>query len=54
MKVAQGAHIVPYSKGGKTEWNNLVVVSAEHNRKMGDMNAYDYKDIYQRQVAKAA
>lgn len=54
MKVAQGAHIVPYSKGGKTEWNNLVVVSAEHNRKMGDMNAYDYKDFYQRQAAKAA
>jgi len=54
MKVAQGAHVVPYSKGGKTEWDNLIVVSAEHNRKMGDMNAYDYKDLYQRQVAKAA
>jgi hypothetical protein len=51
MKDAQGAHIVPYSKGGKTEWNNLVVVSAEHNRKMGDMNAYDYRDIFERKVA---
>lgn len=51
MKTAQGAHIVPYSKGGKTEWNNLVVVSAEHNRKMSDMNAYDYRDMFERKAA---
>lgn len=51
MKDAQGAHIVPYSKGGKTEWDNLVVVSAEHNRKMSDMNAYDYRDMFERKAA---
>jgi 5-methylcytosine-specific restriction endonuclease McrA len=51
MKKAQGAHIVPYSKGGRTEWNNLIVVEDVHNRKMGDMNAYDYKDMYDRKAA---
>jgi hypothetical protein len=51
MKQAQGAHIIPHSKGGKTEWNNLVVVSAEHNRKMSDMNAYDYRDMFERKAA---
>lgn len=54
MNDAQGAHVVPHSAGGATEYGNLVVVSAEHNRKMGEMNAYDYKDLYQRQVKKAA
>lgn len=46
MKDAQGAHIRPHSKGGETIYENLVVVSAEHNRKMGEMNAYDYLDLW--------
>jgi len=51
---AQGGHIVPYSKGGKTEYENLVVVSAEHNRLMGETNANDYKALYLAQNKKAA
>ena len=43
MADAQGGHIKPHSKGGKTEFSNLIVISAEHNRRMQDMNAYDYK-----------
>jgi len=43
MKDAQGGHIIPHSKGGKTDYSNLVVISAEHNRRMQDMNAHEYK-----------
>jgi len=43
MKDAQGGHIVAHSQGGKTEYSNLVVISAEHNRRMQDTNANDYK-----------
>jgi len=41
---AQGAHIVPHSLGGKTEYDNLVVVNKYHNSMMGSMNAYDYRE----------
>lgn len=43
MSNAQGGHIVAHSQRGKTEYSNLVVISAEHNRRMQDMNAHDYK-----------
>jgi 5-methylcytosine-specific restriction endonuclease McrA len=43
MKDAQGGHIVAHSQGGSTLYANLVVISAEHNRRMQDMNANDYK-----------
>lgn len=43
MKDAQGGHIVPHSKGGQSVYENLVVISAEHNRRMQDTNAHDYK-----------
>ena len=46
MNEAEGGHIVAYSKGGKTEIDNLVVIRADHNRRMQDMNANDYKEIY--------
>ena len=42
-KDAQGGHIISYKNGGKTEIDNLVVISAEHNRRMQDQNAHDYK-----------
>ena len=40
---AVGAHIDAWSNGGKTNDNNLVVVSEKHNRAMGTMNVEDYK-----------
>ena len=46
MDDAQGGHIASYSSGGKTEYDNLVVISAEHNRRMQDQNAHDYKEAW--------
>lgn len=40
---AEGAHIVPRSKGGTTAYSNLEVTSRVHNRTMGSMNLWDYK-----------
>lgn len=44
---AVGAHIVPYSKGGTTDYSNLEVTSAAHNRNMGTMNLLEYKAALQ-------
>lgn len=51
---AQGAHIHSHKRGGWTTLDNLVVVSSEHNRAMGEMNANDYKARYLAQNKKAA
>ena len=44
MKDAVGAHIIAHSNGGKTETDNLVVVSKAHNTAMGTMPVDVYKD----------
>lgn len=54
MDDAQGGHIASYSSGGKTEYDNLVVISAEHNRRMQDQNAHDYKEAWLAQQKKSA
>lgn len=41
---ACGAHLVPWSKGGSTKRDNLVVTSFRHNIAMGAMNAETYKN----------
>ena len=46
MTNAVGAHIKAYSKGGRTEISNLIVCSAEHNRRMQDMDPEEYKKVY--------
>lgn len=46
MDEAEGGHIIAYSKGGKTEIDNLVVIRNVHNRRMQDMNAHDYKKMF--------
>jgi hypothetical protein len=46
MKDAQGGHIIAHSKGGTSTYDNLVVISAEHNRRMQDINANDYKQMW--------
>ena len=53
-KDAQGGHIISYKNGGKTEIDNLVVISAEHNRRMQDQNAHDYKEAWLAQQKKSA
>jgi hypothetical protein len=40
---AEGAHIIAFSKGGTTTYDNLVVTHKDHNRAMGSMNVEDYK-----------
>lgn len=42
----QCAHIVAYSKGGKTTLDNLVPTCVKCNQDMGTMNLLDYKKIY--------
>jgi hypothetical protein len=43
MKDAVGAHVIAHSNGGKTETDNLVVVSKAHNTAMGTMPVDVYK-----------
>ena len=50
MDEAEGGHIIPFSQGGKTEVDNLVVIRSVHNRRMQDMNAHDYKKMYIEQL----
>ena len=41
-----GAHIIPHSEGGKTEYDNLMITTKFHNTKMGTMNALEYKKMW--------
>lgn len=45
MKTAQGGHIVAHSEGGKTTYENLAMISADHNSKMGSMSIDQYKEL---------
>jgi len=38
MKDAEGDHIIPHSKGGKTTYDNLVMIRKEYNREMSSMD----------------
>jgi hypothetical protein len=53
MKDAEGGHIVPHSKGGKTEIGNLVVIRGVHNRRMQDVNANNFKENFLRVIDQA-
>ena len=44
MKDCEAAHIVSHTDGGKSTYDNFVMVLKEHNRKMGSMNLNDYMD----------
>lgn len=46
MEEAEAAHIDPYAEGGATTRENTLIVRREHNRKMGTMNALQYKELY--------
>jgi hypothetical protein len=47
---AVGAHIIPHCKGGPTTYDNLIVVSTQINRDMGDMTLQEYLDMKQMYV----
>ena len=51
MKNAQGGHIISHTNGGRTTYDNLVMISAEHNRKMGSYSLDDYLLLLKRQKA---
>jgi len=45
MENAHGGHLVAHSRGGKTEFSNLVMISAKHNLDMGSMSFVLYKEL---------
>ena len=45
MDEAHGAHIDPHCSGGETIYENLAMVRAEHNLRMGGMNLKAYKAL---------
>ena len=47
MEDMEAAHIVPHSGGGRSTYDNFVMVLKEHNRKMGSMNLHDYMNSLQ-------
>ena len=54
MTEATAGHNIAHSNGGKTDYNNLVVIRAIHNQKMGAMDADVYRDVYYRNTNIAA
>lgn len=51
---AVGGHIIPHSKGGKTTYDNLVVLSKKSNAMVGDIPFYEYKQKYDAEQVKLA
>ena len=43
---AEGGHIIPFAKQGKTTYDNLVILSKSANSKMGDTPFYEFKEKY--------
>ena len=45
MKDAQGDHIIPHCDGGRTTYDNLMMISTEHNQRKGSMSLEKYKEL---------
>ena len=43
-KDCEAAHITAYDNGGKSTYDNFVMVLKKHNRDMGTMNLHDYME----------
>lgn len=43
---AIGCHIVPVDENGKVTYDNLLISTHYHNKKMGTMNALKYKELW--------
>lgn len=48
---AHAAHIKARSAGGVSDISNYKMVRKSHNQRMGTMNLYDYKNIYEKKYA---
>jgi hypothetical protein len=51
FKDAHAAHIVPLCDGGSNDRNNICMVRAEHNTRMGTMHLEDYKSSWNNKAA---
>ena len=45
MKDAQGDHIITHCDGGRTTYDNLMMISTEHNQRKGSMSLEKYKEL---------
>lgn len=48
---AVGGHRIPHSKGGKTIYSNLVILSKDINTQMGSTDFEEFLNIYQKEAA---
>ena len=53
LEDAVGDHYVPWTQGGETVWDNLVVTSKFHNSRKGDMSGTEYSALLEQNVVKA-
>jgi hypothetical protein len=44
MGDCEASHILAHANGGRSTYDNFVMVLKEHNRAMGSMNLEDYKN----------
>lgn len=51
MSDAHGGHIIAHSRSGKTEYDNLSMISAYHNKRMGNMSIDQYKKLLEMEAA---
>ena len=54
LEDAVGDHFVPWHKGGKTVWDNLVVTSKFHNSRKGDMTGTQYEEMLEQNAIKSS
>jgi len=53
LKDAVGDHFVPWTNGGETVWDNLVVTNKYHNSRKGDMSGTEYQTLLEQDNIKA-
>ena len=53
LEDAVGDHYVPWTQGGETVWDNLVVTSKFHNSRKGDMSGTEYSALLEQNAIKA-
>ena len=54
MEDAVGDHYVPWTQGGETVWDNLVVTSKFHNSRKGDMTGTQYAEMLEQDAVKSS
>lgn len=54
LEDAVGDHYVPWTQGGETVWDNLVVTSKFHNSRKGDMTGTQYAEMLEQDAVKSS